>query len=135
MSSTRSSDRLMNNVNSFTKRYKKDFGGSENSTSKMSVSQLLNIILLSKCKLSILFGICFIVVLYILYSSRPSIIMKKRKKYDEPDTIDYKNFLSYLVLFSVILFVVISFVVYKLPFKKLKQYVFTEEQCNMCFEG
>lgn len=85
--------------------------------------------LLSRCRLFILFCICFFTTMFLLYKSRPKWILHRRS-YDEPDRISVYNLLKYTIIISLIIFIITSVLAHRFP--KAKNILFKSQDCDMC---
>lgn len=95
-----------------------------------SIGGILKIIVSSKCRLFILFCICVVVSMYILYSSKPRWVMNKKKSYDEQNKISIYYLFMYSILFGLILSICVSMLAYKFP--NLKPLLFKSDDCDLC---
>lgn len=109
--------------------YQSYFGG-KYSAAKSKFGDLLKMALLSKCRLFILFCICFVIIIFLLYRSRPRWILQPRKTYDEQDKISVYYLMLYSLYISLFLFVVLSVIAYRFP--KTKELLYIVEDCDLC---
>lgn len=109
--------------------YQSYFGGKYSAT-KSKFGDILKMALLSKCRLFILFCVCFVVTMFLLYRSKPRWILHSRKKYDEQDKISVYYLMTYSIYISLFLFIVLSVVAYRFP--KTRELLYISEDCDLC---
>lgn len=115
---------------SFGGKYSPGESSSFGNIGSFNVKGMWNLILLSRIRLSILFGVCFVVSMMILNKIAPQCILNRRRSIDEEDTVDTLLLIKYSLMLGFILSVVIFALSYKFPF--IKNILFKEEDCELC---
>ena len=129
MSFYRSSKKL-NDAEKLQTDYQSYFGGENYSSENSKFSDILKITLLSKCRLFILFGVCFMFTIFLLYKLKPRWILQQRKSYDDQDKISVYYLMSYSIFISLFLFIVLSILAYRYP--KTKELLYISDDCDLC---
>lgn len=109
--------------------YQSYFGG-KYSADKTGSGSLWTTAMLSKCRLLILFGVCFVASIFTLYKTKPKWILQQRRSFDEPDKISAYRLIKYSFSIGFLLFVSLAFLAYRFP--KLKEILYTTENCDLC---
>ena len=115
---------------SFEGKYSPDENYSFGSIGSFNVKGMWNLIVLSRIRLSILFGVCFVVSMMILNKIAPQCILNRRRSIEEEDTVDTLLLIKYSLMMGFVLSVVIFALSYKFPF--IKSILFKEEDCELC---
>lgn len=115
--------------------YQSYFGGKYSAARNGGISgikDIWKIAVLSKCRLFILFCICVIISMYILYNSKPRWIIQRRKSYDEPDKVSVYYLLMYSLIIGLFITIGLSIISYRFP--KIKSFIFKTDECDLCQE-
>lgn len=105
------------------------FGGQMFSPSpKLSFEKVKSMILSSKNRLAILFTASFLISIYILYSSKADMVMKKTKTFSKNNKVCRWKLIMYGLLFGLILTAVLSFLLYQFP--KTRKLLFPKLGCS-----
>lgn len=116
--------------------YRSYFGGKYSASKSKSLNSdnktIWTILKMSKCRLIMLFGVWFVIVMFILYKYKPKYVLQPKKTYGEMDKISMYNLFKYSFGIAVFLFVVSLFLAYRYP--KLKSIIFKADECGMCRE-
>lgn len=121
----------VDDANTLAKEYQTNFDGKYNSSPierPVGYRDVVNILIGSRKRLGIIFGILYIAMIYYLYNHPPSYVYKKKNLPSDPQTVSVSSVLKYALLFSAFVFIVLCVVSYRVPM--LKQYVYGE--CGMC---
>lgn len=87
-------------------------------------------IVLSRIRLGILMGVCFLIGMVILVKTKVKFIMTKPRSLGEQEKINVTNLLKYSFIIGFVMSVVIFALSYKFPF--IKKILFKEEDCDLC---
>ncbi|MDD4931433.1 MAG: hypothetical protein PHG66_04810 [Candidatus Colwellbacteria bacterium] len=132
------SSKKLQDVDTLADKYQESFGGkyspgdssSSFGFSSINLKGVWNLIVLSRARLGILIGACFLLGMIILIKTKAKFIMTKPRTLGEHEKIDTTNLLKYSFIIGFVLSVIIFALSYKFPF--IKKILFKEEDCDLC---
>lgn len=128
------SSKKLRDADTLADEYQASFGGKyspgDSSFASINLKGVWNLIVLSRVRLGILLGVCFILGMVILVRTKAKFIMTKPRSLGEQEKIDMTNLLKYSFIIGFVLSVIIFALSYKFPF--IKKILFKEEDCELC---
>ena len=126
------SSKKLQDADILTDKYQASFGGkySPDETSSINLKGVWNLIVLSRIRLGILFGVSFILSLCIVVKYKARFVMTKKRSIGEQEKINITNLLKYSFIFGILLSSIVFGLSYKFPF--IKKILFREEDCELC---
>ena len=132
------SSKNLQDADTLAEKYQSSFGGKYSPEKKtpsgditsFNFKGLWDLIVLSRMRLGILLGLCFIISMIMLTKYKPTFVIKRRTIMDNPESIDTLELVNYSFIFGFVFSVIFVGLSYKFPF--IKNILFKEEDCDVC---